>query len=154
MSRVLRIAADKPLPLCGKQEERTTVIKLPDLEVLGPQQGKEISVTAPGGFLVEEHSYYRHAVDELDLPIKPYSYELHLEVHEKDLADLKAYLEAHFAPGEVVELWNLWVGVDQSGHLPHYRGSLSQFGMETLEQLLHRPLYDSGPGQCRMTITI
>ena len=93
-------------------------------------------------------------MDELDLPIKPYSYELHLEVHEKDLADLKAYLEAHFAPGEVVELWNLWAGVDRSGYLPHYRGSLSQFGMETLEQLLHRPLSDSGPGQCRMTITI
>ena len=57
-------------------------------------------------------------------------------------------------PGETVELWSIWVGVDQSGTLPHYSGRLKDFDMETMEQFLKPGLENGAPGQCRITITI
>ena len=147
MSRVHLIAADKPLPLCDRRAERTKTVTV---------QGSLFTVTAEAGFAVREHAYYRHAVDILNYPIKPYPYELELELHEDDLRHLKEYLSTQFSSGETVELWSIWVGIDNDGHLPpHYSGKLADFGMDTLEQLL-RPEKSSpkNPGQCRITVTI
>ena len=143
MSQVLLLTADKPLPLCDRQEERESVSVV---------NGREYQISFVRGFRVAEHSYYRHAVDELGHSMKPYQYEL--ELHEEDLAAFRAYLETQFASGEEAELWSLWVGVDQSGHVPHYRGRLYDFDMDTLAQLYRPPNHNGLPGQCRMTITI
>ena len=88
MSRVYLIAADKPLPLCDRQAERTTVKLLPDLPALKDKRGTAISYTGLQGFRVAEHTYYRSAVDILNYPIKPFQYELELELHEDDLRHL------------------------------------------------------------------
>jgi len=154
MSRVMLIAADKPLPLCDKQEERTTIVDLPDLPALGNKAGKTISFTGLRGFKVEEHAYYLPAVKALGLPMMSYQYELHLESHDHDLRHLLCYLRDNFSSGETVELWNLWVGVDQDDPLLRYQGTLAEFDMETLKQFLD-PLPERGRiGQCRMTVTI
>ena len=145
MSRVLLIAADKPLPLCNKQEERTVVSQF---------GGEEYWVTCLSGFRVSEHAYYRPAVDDLGYAIKPFQYELDLEEHEKDLKNLLNYLRENFVFGETVELWNLWVGDDQDSKPVPYAGNLLDFDMDTLKQFL-KPMLDNGIlGQCRMTITI
>ena len=60
MSRVMLIAADKPLPLCDKQEERTVVSRF---------EGEEYRVTCLSGFRISEHAYYRPAVDALGYEI-------------------------------------------------------------------------------------
>ena len=145
MSRVHLIAADRPLPLCDCQEERTSVITV---------GGSPHTISFVRGFRVAEHSYYRHAVDVLKYPMKPYQYELELELHEMDLAHLKEYLVQNFTPGETVEFWNIWTGIDQSGSLPHYQGFLQDFDTETLEQFLNPGLENGAPGQARITITI
>ena len=145
MSRVHLIAADKPLPLCDLQEVRTSTSVV---------SGETYTISFLRGFRVTEHRYYRGAVDSLEYPIKPYQYELELELHEKELAHLKEYLTQNFLFGETVELWSIWVGIDQSGRLPHYSGNLKDFDMETMEQFLKPGLENGAPGQCRMTITI
>lgn len=145
MSRVLLIAADKPLPLCDKQEERTVVSRC---------EGEEYRITCLSGFCVSEHTYYRSAVDDLSYEIKPFRYELSLEEHESDLKNLLDYLREYFTYGEKVELWSLWVGDDQDSKPVHYAGNLIDFDMETLKQFL-KPMPDNGAiGQCRLTITI
>ena len=145
MSRVHLIAADKPLPLCDRQEERTSTHTI---------SGKPFTISFVQGFRVAEHRYYRSAVDVFHLPLKPFQYELELELHEYDLAHLKDYLSRNFRPGETVELWSIWVGIDQSGSLPHYKGFLKDFGMETMDQFLKPDPANNAPGQCRITITI
>ena len=75
MSRVCLIAADKPLPLCDRQAERSSSVRV---------SGKDFTISFVTGFRVAEHAYYRHAVDILNYPIKPYPYELELELHEDD----------------------------------------------------------------------
>ena len=154
MSRVLLIAADHPLPLCDRQEERTTTVTLPDLPDLGEKAGGTISFTGLQGFRVSEHAYYLPAVRALGHSMKPYQYELELESHDHDLHHLLDYLRGNCSPGETVELWNLWVGVDQDDPLFYFYGPLSDFDMETLRQFLN-PLLERGRiGQCRMTVTI
>ena len=145
MSIVHLIAADKPLPLCDRQEERASTHMV---------SGTPFTLSVVQGFRVAEHRYYRHAVDVLDYPLKPYQYELSLELHEKDLVHLKEYLSQNLQSGEAVELWSIWVGIDPSGCLPHYRGRLEDFDMETMEQFLNPGLEHGVPGQCRITITI
>jgi len=145
MSRVCLIAADKPLPLCDAQAERTSTVRA---------MGKSFTITALRGFRVAEHNYYRHAVDSLEYPIKPFQYELELNLCEEDLSHLKEYLSQNFRSGETVELWSIWVGIDQSGSLPHYCGLLQDFDMETMEQFLNPGPENGAPGQCRITITI
>ena len=141
MSRVMLIAADKPLPLCDKREERTAAV-----------HGSTISYE--GGFRVSEHAYYRPAVDGLGHEIKPFQYELELEEQNSDLKHLRDYLREHFTCGEVVELWNLWVGDDPEDRPVRYAGNLADFDMDTLKQFL-KPMLNNGViGQCRMTITI
>ena len=145
MSRVYLIVADKPLPLCDKQTERTSTVLV---------DGVSHTISFVRGFCVSEHSYYRHAVDMLGYAMKPCQYELTLEFRADDLAHLKQYLAENFSAGETVELWSIWVGIDQSGRPPRYCGSLADFDMETLEQLL-RPGTENGmPGQCCLTVTI
>ena len=145
MSRVLLIAADKPLPLCDKKEERTSVSKV---------AGEEYTISFKRGFCVSEHAYYRFAVDGLGYELKPFQYELDLEEHESDLKHLLDYLRENFICGETVELWNLWVGDDQDDRPARYAGNLSDFGMDTLKQFLNPMLGNGVIGQCRMTITI
>ena len=145
MSRVYLIAADKPLPLCDQQEEHTSTQMV---------SGKPFTISFVRGFRVAEHRYYRSAVDVLQLPLKPFQYELELELHEDDLMHLNDYLSRNFESGETVELWSIWVGIDQSGRIPHYSGLLKDFDMETLDQLLNPGLENGAPGQCRITITI
>lgn len=145
MSRVYLIAADNPLPLCDRQEERTSVVTV---------GGSSHTISFVRGFRVAEHNYYRHAVEILEYPIKPFRYELELELHEDNLMHLKEYLSRNFRPGETVELWSIWVGIDQSGRMPHYSGLLKDFDMETLAQFLNPGLENGAPRQSRFTITI
>lgn len=145
MSRVLLLAADRPLPLCDRQSERTKTVSV---------NGESISVRFVGGFLVEEHIYYRIATEELGLAMKPHRYALELEPCEEDLHELLGYLRAHLTGGEEIELWNLWLGNDDLGPVPRYRGRLADFDLETLRQFLLPPHRDGGIGQCCLTVVI
>lgn len=145
MSRVLLLAADRALPLCNCQRERTKTVSV---------NGKPISVCFVGGFLVEEHIYYRIATEELGLAMKPHRYALELEPCEEDLHELLRYLRAHLSGGEEIELWNLWLGSDDLGPVPRYRGTLADFDGETLHQFLLPPHRDGGIGQCCLTVVI
>ena len=138
MSQVRLLAADRPLPLCDQQEEHTSTVMV---------RGEPVSITIPRGFLVEEHLYYRSAVDALDYPIKPWRYELELEAEEADLNALKAYLAENLHPGETAELWSIWLSDDVGKRPPHYRGTLADFDLETLRQFLE-------PGQRWLSVTI
>ena len=144
MSRVCLIAADKPLPLCNRQSERTSTVR---------SMGKNFTITALRGFRVAEHRYYRAAVELLGYPMKPHQYELELERHPDDLAHLPEYLRSNFSTGETVELWNVWVGADQCRPV-RYSGTLAEFDAETLEQLLNPPERDGAPGQCCLTVRV
>ena len=145
MSRVYLLAADKPLSLCDKQTKRalTSIVN-----------GKNYTVSFLRGFRVDAHTYYRSAVDRLNYPIKPYQYELVLELHAEDLAHLKQYLSENLSAGDTAELWCIWVGVDQSGPPIPYNTHLANFDMEQLEQFLHPPIHHNAPGQCYLTVTI
>lgn len=145
MSRVMLLAADKPLPLCDRQTERTKTVTV---------AGETITVAFHAGFRVAEHGYYRAAVEELGWPMKPFVYELELEAHADDLAELKRYLAQYLVSGEAAELWNLWVGTDDLGRPTAYRGALAEFDMETLKQFLEPAHRDGGIGQCRMTVVL
>ena len=124
MSAVTLLAADHPLPLYEAQTRRVRIVSTD----LGPLTVEE------DGFSVQEHRYYRWAVDQLGLPVKPYQYELDLRATEEDASQLRAYLEANCTPGEQVEVWNLWVG-DGPGRVRRFSGALSQVALDTLEQL-------------------
>lgn len=143
MSRVFLIAADKPLPLCNYQEVRTKQFK---------SGGHLNALTMEMGFRIGEHLYYRTATEELGYPIKTFQYELSVEEHETDLQNLCDYLRQYCAPGDEVQLWNLWVGDAYGVRRPvQHCGRLEAFDMETLQQFL-RP--DAPDGQCWLTITI
>jgi len=146
MSRVMLIAADKPLPCCDFQVMRTKTITIPT--------GQQFQVSAPAGFLVEEHSYHRHAVEELHLAMKPYQVEFSLQEDKSDLLHLKQYLAKNFTTGEDVELWNLWVGVDRDDRVFHYQKRLCDFDLEAMEQFLDATLDHGTFSQRRLTITI
>lgn len=145
MSRILLLAADQPLPLCDRQSERRTTVTV---------EGETFTIDYVGGFLVQEHDYYSEAVDALGLTMKPHRYELELEPCEDDLKELLRYLRENLSPGSEIELWNLWVGDDDLGRVPHYHGRLADFDGETLRQFLLPPYPDGGIGQCRMTVVI
>lgn len=140
MSRVILLAADHPMPLYD-----------PDLRRISVSNGFTVEVP---GFSVQDHEYYRDAVDSLGLEIKPFRYELNLEAASEDAVQLRTYLETNGTPGEQVELWNLWVGDDRETHVPHFRGRLSHLDADTLEQLCSPPAQNNMPGQCRLTVTI
>lgn len=121
MSHVSLIAADKPLPPCDFREYREKT------------RGR-YTVGFATGFHVEEHAYYRDAVEELSFEMKPYQYAFDLENCEADLRHLVDYLRENFSAGEEAELWSLWVG-SGPGKLRRYRGTLDEFDMDTLGML-------------------
>ena len=123
MSRVYLLAADKELPLCDFQKPRAS-------------HAGGYAVTLQRGFKVESLHYYRHAVEELGYPMKPFRYELSLEKEEEGLTNLRACLEANFSPGETLELWNVWVGDVDKKCPTRFRGRLEDFDMEALERFL------------------
>lgn len=126
MSHVHLIAADKELPLCDRQEFRESTVTVPGCE--------PVTVGCTCGFVVAPHEYYRNAVNELNIEMKPFQYELDFQVCQIDLNHLLAYLRENFAPGEEVELWSLWVGLG-GGKVHRYRGKLSEFDLDTLGML-------------------
>lgn len=126
MSHVRLIAADRKLPLEDLQEFREHTGMVPN--------ARPVTVGFTSGFRVAPHEYYRCAVDDLGLEMKPFQYELSFEQCRKDLDSLLAYLRENFASGEEAELWSLWVG-DGGGKVRRYRGRLSEFDLDTLEML-------------------
>ena len=86
---------------------------------------------------LHELHYYRQAVEELGYPMKPFRYEIALEKDERDLENLRAYLEEHFSQGEVLELWSVWLSGDVNKKCPpRFHGRLADLDMEALEQFL------------------
>lgn len=92
------------------------------------------SVLRRADFLWGEHTYYREAVEDLCLTMKPCRYELDLRATQEDAAELRAYLAKHLRPGETVELWNLWVG-DGPARPRRFSGALGDVELDTLKQL-------------------
>lgn len=125
MSYVCLLAADHPTPLCEASAPRIRTVST----------GGDRYTIEEDGFSVLEHEYYRSAVDELGLTMKPCQYELNLRATEDDLNQFRAYLAAHLTTGEEVELWGLWVGGPDEERPTRYRGALDQFDLETLNLL-------------------
>ena len=123
MSRVILLCADHPLPLFVSKPRRVYLRRSRRYD--------------EDGFSVQPHVYYRPAVDDLELPMKPYRYELNLGATEQDAALLQDYLQANCIPGEQVELWNLWVG-DARVRGFHLAGPLADLDMDALTQLEER----------------
>lgn len=144
MSCVILLAADHPMPLFDPDLRRTYKLSV---------EGEEVAMETPG-FSVQEHAYYREAVDSLSLEMKPWQYELNLEAREDEAALLRDYLKRHCTACEQVELWNLWVGDDREEKVPCYQGRLSELDQEVLDQLCHPPTKNGCPGQCRIVVTI
>ena len=145
MSAVTLLCTDRPLPLYDSGIRRVET---------SSHGGYTVSIET-GGFSVQENSYYRPAVDELGLVLKPYQYELNLRATPEDAEQLRAYLAKNLSPGETVELWNLWVGSDREERMPRFRGKLADLDRETLEQFCNPPLpRPRTPWQCQMTIEI
>lgn len=114
MSHVLLLAADSELPLCNMS---------------GGGAGHHDS------FRVQEHEYYRAAVDALEFSMMPYQYELELGGSGRCLRLLREYLAHNLYPGEAAELWSLWLG-DGGGKWPRrFHGRLSEFDLDTLGML-------------------
>lgn len=124
MSRVLLLAADRPLPLCDCRELRT-------------KKFSQSAVMMESGFAVEKCAYYRSAVEDLGYDWKPCLYELSLEQDPRDLDALRSYLEEQLSPGETVELWSVWVGDvgAVAGRPRRYRGKLTELDMDALGML-------------------
>ena len=125
MSHVILLAADRPLPLfdAGIYRERTST-----------DQGYTVTLEVRG-FSVRPHRYYRQAVDELELPMKPYRYELDLDATPEDVQALRDYLEQNLSLGERVELWSVWVPRYPEDRLTRYRGRLEDLNLDTAELL-------------------
>ena len=123
MSRMILLCADHPLPLYDSQTRRVDFRR-------GVRYEED-------GFSVQPHVYYRPAVDDLELPMKPHRYELDLRATAQDAALLRDYLRQNCAPGEQVELWNLWVG-DARVRAFRLAGLLADLDADALTQLEER----------------
>ena len=124
MSAVTLLCADRPLPLYESGVRRVET---------SPYGGYTVRIEA-SGFSVGEHTYYREAVEDLYLTMKPCRYQLDLRATQEDAAELRAYLAKHLRPGETVELWNLWVGNDPA-RPRRLSGALGDVELDTLKQL-------------------
>ena len=144
MSAVTLLCADRPLPLYESGVRRVET---------SSYGGYTVRIEA-SGFSVGEHTYYREAVEDLYLTMKPCRSQLDLRATQEDAAELRAYLAKHLRPGETVELWNLWVGVDREDQVSRFQGELADLALDTLEQLCFPPVERDCPGQCRLTVTI
>lgn len=80
--------------------------------------------------------YYRQAVEELGYPMRPRRYEIPMEGGAEDLENLQACLREDFSPGEILELWSVWVGDVNKKRPVRFRGRLADFDREALEQFL------------------
>lgn len=127
MSQVSLLAADHPLPPYASGERRIRTVSLP---------GGTVTVEEDG-FSIGPLTYFRAVVEDLGLAQKPFRYELDLRDTPQDLRALRAYLSAHCAPGERVELWNLWVG-GEAFRAHRFSGRLEDFDLDTLRQLQER----------------
>ena len=127
MSAVTLLCADRPLPLYESGVRRVET---------SSYGGYTVRIEA-SGFSVGEHTYYREAVEDLYLTMKPCRYQLDLRATQEDAAELRAYLAKHLRPGETVELWNLWVG-DARVRGFHLAGPLADLDMDALTQLEER----------------
>ncbi len=125
MSQVTLLTADHPLPQFASGEHRIRTVSTPD----GTLRVEE------DGFSVVPLTYYKSAVEDLALAIKPFRYELDLRDTPQDLLCLRSYLSAYGSPGEQIELWNLWVGGEDNS-VRHFSGAFRDFDLETLKQLL------------------
>ena len=124
MSAVTLLCAGRPLPLYDSGTRRVET---------SSHGGYTVSIEV-NGFSVREHTYYREAVEDLGLTMKPCRYELALQATAEDAAELRAYLERHLRPGETAELWNLWVG--EGPARPHrFGGHLADLDLDTIKQL-------------------
>ena len=124
MSQVILLAADHSLPPFVSGERRVRSVPMP---------GGTLCVEEDG-FSVVPLTYYKTAVEDLALAVKPCRYELDLQDTPQDLLCLRSYLTAHCLPGEQVELWNLWVG-GENDPVRHFSGAFRDFDLEVLEQL-------------------
>lgn len=129
MSAVTLLAADHPMPLSEARTRRIRTVRA----------GRDTITVEEDGFSVQEHAYYRWAVDELGLAMKPCRYELDLRATEEDATLLRDYLRQNGISGETVELWQLWVGTDPE-KLVRFSGPLKDLDKDTLEQMESRPL--------------
>ncbi|MFQ7452477.1 MAG: hypothetical protein ACLRNQ_14995 [Flavonifractor plautii] len=123
MSAVTLLCADRPLPLYDSGIRRVET---------SSHGGYTVRIEA-SGFSVGEHTYYREAVEDLYLTMKPCRYELDLRATQEDAAELRAYLAKHLRPGETVELWNLWVG-DGPARPRRFSGTLGDVELDTLKR--------------------
>ena len=126
MSAVTLLCADRPLPLYESGVRRVET---------SSYGGYTVRIEA-SGFSVGEHTYYREAVEDLYLTMKPCRYQLDLRATQEDAAELRAYLAKHLRPGETVELWNLWVGNDPA-RPRRFSGALGD-NLRVLEWILKR----------------
>ena len=124
MSCVYLLSASHPLPLYDSGLCRLRTVKTGTTDITVEEDG----------FSVQEHGYYRQAVNDLALDMQPYRYELNLSPTEEDAAQLRAYLSKNCARGETVELWHLWVGGEKY-RVRRFSGPLSALEQDTLEQL-------------------
>ena len=124
MSRVILLAADHPMPLydSGVRRIRTS------------REGGYTITCEEEGFSVQEHRYYQSAVDDLQLAIRPYRYELNLAPTKQDARLLRDYLSACCTPGEQVELWHLWLSGEPVRAF-HLIGRLTDLEEDTLRQM-------------------
>ena len=75
----------------------------------------------------------------------PHTYGLNLDATEQDARQLRDYLTRHCAPGEQVEVRNLWVG---DGNVRAFRPApLPDLDGDVLEELLEKD-------QTCMTVTV
>ena len=124
MSQVKLLAADRPMPQYESRTVRTKTVQVGKIRVTMEEKG----------FSVRAQQYYRTAVDDLELPIRPFRYELDLHATQADASALRAYLERNLRPGERVELWNLWVGEGPARGV-YCSGRVENLAVDTLEQL-------------------
>lgn len=85
---------------------------------------------------LEPLNYYRRAVEELGYPMRPCRYEVPMEGGAEDLENLRACLRENFSPGEMIELWSVWVGDVNKKRPPRFQGRLADLDREALEQFL------------------
>ena len=93
MSCVYLLAASHSLPLYDSGISRLRTVKAGGMTVTVEEDG----------FSVQDHEYYRQAVDCLALDMQPCRYELNLYPTQEDAAQLRAYLSKNCARGETVE---------------------------------------------------
>ncbi len=148
MSKVLLIAADRPLPLEDHQDFREH------------RSGRTV-MSYVAGFQVAPLDYWRNAVEALDFEILPFRYELQLEHCQEDLDQLISYLCTNLFTGDSVELWSLWLGSDGAPRPRRYQGTIADFDLETLGMLTETltepdpdPESDRGELICQVCVSI